>query len=110
MLVRQAERAGRRVTWPVEEIELASLDQQVLDALRPHLIERRVREYMVGTAIDDKDQVVVYCDPVDGRTLANGHHRVEAARRLARTTIKAELRQGNRQAALAYTDHDSARW
>ena len=97
------------MTWPVETIELALLNQAVLDAQRPGLNPAQVSHYMEGTNIDDAEPVVIYCDPVDGRTLANGHHRVEAARQLGRTTIKAELRAGNRQAALGYPDHTTPR-
>jgi hypothetical protein len=109
MLVRQAETAGRLMSWPVEEIELASLNVWVLAARRPHLIERRVQEYMVGSAIDEGGPVVVYCDPGDGGSPASGHHRVEAARRNGRTTIWAELRVGNKHQATTYPDHSTPR-
>jgi hypothetical protein len=35
----------------------------MLAARRPHLIERRVQEYMVGSAINEGGPWVVYCDP-----------------------------------------------
>jgi ParB-like chromosome segregation protein Spo0J len=41
-------------------------------------------------------------DTGDALILADGYHRVEAARRLGRTTIKAEVRRGSRTDALRF--------
>uniref|UniRef100_UPI0019407939 ParB N-terminal domain-containing protein n=1 Tax=Virgisporangium aliadipatigenens TaxID=741659 RepID=UPI0019407939 len=49
--------------------------------------------------------VLVYEGPDSGeRITVNGHHRVEAARRLGWRDIDVDLRPGTRQDALSYQD------
>jgi hypothetical protein len=103
---RPTERSGSNDT---ALIQLASLNQAVLDARRPALDPARVTHYMKAMNIERAGPVVVYCDSVDGLTLANGHHRVEASTRMGRTAIKAELRSGNRQHASTYRDYETPR-
>ena len=64
--------------------------------------EGRIRYYM--EALDDSPPVIVYDDGSE-MTLAAGHHRVEAARRLGRRTIWAEVRRGSRHDATRYPDY-----
>ena len=55
--------------------------------------------------LDDADPVLVYEHEGSGeRILVNGHHRVEAAHRMGRTMIKAEIQPGNREDAQRYLD------
>ena len=87
----------------VEQILIESLHQGTLEAHRAGLDESRVRYYMAHP--EQIAGVLVYQNPADGERIpVNGHHRLEAARRLGRTRIDADLRAGTRQDALLYRD------
>ena len=66
-----------------------------------HLDEERVQHYM---------KVLPTCDPIlvyvngDERVVVNGYHRLEAATRLTRSHIRADLRPGTRIDAVRYLD------
>jgi ParB-like chromosome segregation protein Spo0J len=51
--------------------------------------------------LDEADPVTVF-QLDEGLLLADGHHRVEAAQRLGRASIKADIRSGSRADALAF--------
>ncbi len=90
-------------------IRISSLHQPTLDVRRDRLDEARIRHY-IGHP-DKISGVTVYENPASGeRILVNGHHRVEAARRLDRTHIDAVLRAGTRDDATAYRDLDQTPW
>ena len=64
-----------------------------------HLDPARVERYAL--MLDDLPPVVVFDTP-EGPLLADGYHRLAAARRLGRETVEAEVRAGSRQEALRY--------
>lgn len=64
-----------------------------------HLDDGRVKRY-AGT-LDTLPPVVVF-DTGEGLLLADGYHRVAAARQRGQETIKAEVRCGSRHDALMY--------
>jgi hypothetical protein len=86
---------------PVTRIDIASLHQGALDTQRPHLDQACVERYMAD--LHAAPPVLVY-EHAGERILVNGHHRVEAARRLGRTWIEAEVRPGTRLDATRYFD------
>ena len=63
--------------------------------LDPALVELYAR------MLDDLPPVVVFDTP-EGPLLADGYHRLAAARRLERKTVEAQLRAGSRHDALLY--------
>lgn len=63
--------------------------------------ERLIRCYM--RLYDQLEPIVVYQQPDGGYVLSNGRLRLEAAKRLGRRRVRALVRQGNANAALA--DH-----
>jgi hypothetical protein len=71
-----------------------------------HLDPDRVRAYVL--ALNAAPPVVVF-DTGDGLVLADGYHRVAAARYRGATTIKAEIRVGTREDALHYAAATVAR-
>jgi ParB-like chromosome segregation protein Spo0J len=87
---------------PVTTIELSSLDPAPIEAQRHRLHEPGVLAYMAD--LDSADPIVVYEDGSGHRFLAAGHHRVQAATRLGRTTIRAIVRPGTRINAANYRD------
>jgi ParB-like chromosome segregation protein Spo0J len=67
------------------------------------LDESRVAHYV--QTFDQAEPIVVCGDSERSEmTVAAGHHRVEAARRLGRTEIKAEVRPGTHYDATKYPD------
>ncbi len=87
----------------VTMIEIASLHQATIETQRPRLSGDSIALYM--ETLDAADPVLVYEHKVSGeRILVDGHHRVEAAHRLGRTMIKAQVQPGNREDALRYLD------
>ena len=67
------------------------------------LDQSRVAFYMRN--FDQAEPVIVYEDREQAEmTVADGNHRVEAAKRLGRTDIKSEVRPGTRHAATTYQD------
>ncbi len=79
-----------------------SLDEMVIDPsvnIRDRLDERLITEYMGNFAYLPK---VVIFETSKGLILADGFHRVAAARRLGHTEILAEVRKGTYAEALEY--------
>ena len=64
-----------------------------------HLDAARVERY--AQILDELPPVVVF-DTEEGLLLADGYHRVAAARRRGRETVEAEVRPGSRHDALLY--------
>jgi ParB-like nuclease domain len=64
-----------------------------------HLDPARVERY--ARMLDDLPPVVVFDTP-QGPLLADGYHRLAAARRCGLETVEAEVRAGSRQDALRY--------
>lgn len=96
--------------WPdcdVSVIEISSLMQSALDHSRPNLDEDRVAYLMFHP--EKVEPIFVYFDGVD-LIPADGHHRVEAARRSEQSTIRARLRPGTRQDALRFRSGDRLPW
>ena len=81
------------------EVEVASLTGSALADPPRHLDEGKVARY---TQILDQLPPVVVFHLGDGLLLVDGYHRVEAARRLRRRVIRAEVRQGSREDALRF--------
>jgi hypothetical protein len=65
-----------------------------------HLDAARVERY--AEMLDVLPPVVVFDTEEEGLLLADGYHRVEAARRRGLETVKAEMRRGSRHDALRY--------
>jgi hypothetical protein len=90
-------------------IEINSLHQLHLDIQRDHLDECRVQYYLSHPG--EIREVLIYENPHGGeRILVNGHHRVEAARRLNQSQIDAELKPGTRIDASMYRDSERKPW
>jgi hypothetical protein len=64
-----------------------------------HLDHERARHY--AEMLDTLPPVVVF-DTEEGLLLADGYHRVAAARQRGMETVKAEVRRGSRHDALMY--------
>ena len=73
--------------------------RQPITASKAHLNPERVAFYM--EQLDETASVTVF-DTGTELILADGHHRIEAAQRLGRTTIEADLRSGTRHEALQF--------
>ncbi|MEA5454712.1 ParB/RepB/Spo0J family partition protein [Sinomonas sp. JGH33] len=81
------------------EVPIADLVQEPIAEGRAHLDPERVAYYMKN--LDNSTPVTVY--EIHGRLLlADGYHRLAAAQRLGRTTIRAEVHQGDRADALHF--------
>ncbi|EOD69917.1 ParB N-terminal domain-containing protein [Amycolatopsis vancoresmycina] len=90
-------------------IPIKSLHQGNLDTQRSGLDESRIQYFIDHPT--EIEGILVYEAPSDGeRVTVNGHHRVEAARRLGWTTIEAKLRPGTRTDALTYMDMKRKPW
>jgi len=84
---------------PIIDLPLSELEHDSIELSRPHLDPERVSYYLEH--LDESTPVVVF--NVDGHMLlADGHHRVAAAERLGRSTVKAEVREGGRKDALQF--------
>jgi uncharacterized protein (DUF1015 family) len=83
----------------IRDVEIAALMQEPIAESLEHLDRNRVASYT--RYLDDAQPVTVF-DTGDAPILADGYHRVEAARQLGRTTIKAEVRRGSRGEALRF--------
>ena len=87
-------------------VPIADLLSNSLVDPQAHLDPQRVAHYAVaGGPIAP----VVVFDTEDGLLLADGYHRVAAARLRGAATIGAEIRQGNRQDALDYAVEHASR-
>jgi hypothetical protein len=83
----------------VTMVEIAAL----LPRTMTHLDDDRVTNYMDN--LDAADPVLVYNGGLE-LILVNGRHRVEAARRLGRPSIKAVVQPGSREKATQYCDNE----
>jgi hypothetical protein len=87
-------------------VRIADLLANALVDPQAHLDPQRVVHYAVASS--PAAPVVVF-DTEDGLLLADGYHRVAAARLRGADTIGAEIRQGTRQDALDYAVKHAAR-
>jgi hypothetical protein len=78
------------------------LDPVMLEAKRVSLDQSRVAFWMDN--LDNAPPIVVFGEVGQMLFLANGYHRVEAARRVGRACLEAEVRPGGRQQATTYRD------
>jgi ParB-like chromosome segregation protein Spo0J len=84
---------------PVVDVSIADLVQEPMRKSRGHLHSERVAYYLQH--LDQSSPVTVF--DINGHLLlADGHHRVQAAQQLGRSTIKAEVRHGSRGDALRF--------
>jgi hypothetical protein len=86
----------------ITEVEIASLLPCPIEASKPHLNTDRVAWYVEHFA--EAKPVAVF-DLPEGLLLADGHHRVDAARRLGHLAIQADVRRGTRKDALDFVVH-----
>lgn len=90
---------GQTSKMPIIDIPISDLEQDSIERSRPHLDADRVSFYLEH--LDESTPVVVFS--VNGHLLlADGHHRVAAAEQLGRTTVRAEVREGERGDALQF--------
>ncbi|HEY8700606.1 MAG TPA: ParB N-terminal domain-containing protein [Arthrobacter sp.] len=83
----------------IVELRISDLGQDSIERSRPHLDPERVSYYVQH--LDDAGPVVVF--DVDGALLlADGHHRIAAAEQLGRSTVRADVRKGERRDALQF--------
>ncbi|RAN69408.1 hypothetical protein B5P43_36280 [Bacillus sp. SRB_336] len=84
---------------PIIDLPISELEQDSIERSRPHLDPNRVSYYM--DHLDESTPVVVFS--VNGNLLlADGHRRVAAAEQLGRSTVRAEVREGERGDALHF--------
>jgi uncharacterized protein (DUF1015 family) len=83
----------------IREVEIASLRSVPIAESKPHLNRERVAWYV--DHLDEAEPVAVF-ELDDGLLLADGYHRVEAARQLGRTAIKADVRKGSAGDAIRF--------
>ena len=84
---------------PILDLPIANLAPDSIERSRPHLDPERVSYYVEH--LDEATPVVVF--DINGvLLLADGHHRVAAAEQLGRTTVKADVRKGQREEALRF--------
>jgi ParB-like chromosome segregation protein Spo0J len=81
-------------------------DVAIVDLVGPGLVDpdRHLDQELVARfalVLDDLPPVTVYRLP-DGLLLVDGYHRLAAARRLGRTTVRAEVVSGTKADALAF--------
>jgi hypothetical protein len=81
------------------DVKVAVLTGNALADPPRQLEEEKVGRYM--QILDQLPPVVVF-NLGDGLLLVDGYHRVEAARRLGRRVVQAEVRQGSREDALLF--------
>jgi len=81
------------------DLPIADLLQAPIEHGRAQLDQARVAHYM--ERIDETEPVTVF-DTDDGLLMADGYHRLEAARRLRRTTVRAYVRKGTPHDALQF--------
>jgi hypothetical protein len=81
------------------DVEVAALTGSALVGPPRHLDEDKVSRY--AQILDQLPPVVVF-ESDDGLLLVDGYHRMEAARRLGRTVVRAQVRQGSREDALRF--------
>lgn len=81
------------------DVEVATLTGDALADPPRHLDEEKVARF---TQILDQLPPVVAFELCDRLLLVDGYHRVEAARRLGRIVVRAEVRQGSREDALRF--------
>jgi uncharacterized protein (DUF1015 family) len=84
---------------PIVDLPVARLSRDSIERSRPHLDPERVAYYVEH--FDEAIPVVVF-DIGGVLLLADGYHRVAAAEKLGRATVKADLRKGQRGDALRF--------
>ena len=83
----------------IVDLPINDLAQESIELSRPHLDPDRVSYYLEH--LDESTPVVVFND--NGLLLlADGHHRVAAAQQLGRSTVKADVREGQRSDSLQF--------
>ncbi|HKU12031.1 MAG TPA: ParB/RepB/Spo0J family partition protein [Sinomonas sp.] len=87
----------------LREVRIADLDLEPIGRTRPRLNQERVAHYEAH--LDQAEPVTVF--RIHGHLLlADGYHRLEAARRLGRTEVRADVRDGELSDALRFAvDH-----
>lgn len=84
---------------PRIDLPISELDRDSIERSRPHLDPDRVSYYLEH--LDESAPVVVFS--VNGSLLlADGYHRVAAAEQLGRSTVRADVREGERGDALQF--------
>jgi hypothetical protein len=81
------------------DIDLTVLTGNAFVGPPRHLDEGKVSRY--EQILDQMPPVVVF-ELSEGLLLVDGYHRVEAARRLGRTVVRAQVRRGSREDALRF--------
>lgn len=90
---------GQTSGMSIVDLPIADLAQESIERSRPHLDAGRVSYYLEH--LDESSPVVVF--NVNGlMLLADGHHRVAAAQQAGRSTVKADVREGQRGDALQF--------
>ena len=97
--IRVANRLGGDDGYEMPRLKIADLLANAPTDPEVHLDSERVELY--ARMLDALPPVVVFDTP-EGPLLADGYHRVAAARRLGLTTVEAEVRAGSRHEALRY--------
>jgi ParB-like chromosome segregation protein Spo0J len=84
---------------PIIDLPISDLARDSIERSRPLLDPDRVAHYLQH--LDESTPVVVF--NVGGLLLlADGHHRVAAAEQLGRSTVRADVREGQRSDALQF--------
>lgn len=84
---------------PIIDLPISDLAQDSIERSRPHLDPDRVSYYLEH--LDEFTPVVAF--NVNGHLLlADGHHRVAAAKQLGRSTVRADVREGQESDALQF--------
>jgi len=90
---------GQTGQMPIIDLPISELARDSIERSRPHLDPDRVSYYVEH--LDESTPVVVF--NVNGLLLlTDGHHRVAAAEQLGRSTVKADVRKGQRRDALQF--------
>lgn len=90
---------GQTGKMSIIDLPISELEQDSIERSRPHLDLDRVSYYLEH--LDESTPVVVFS--VNGNLLlADGHHRVAAAEQRGRSTVRAEVREGERGDALQF--------
>ncbi len=88
-------------TPKIKEVKLADITIEPDISIRAGRLDGdTVKRYM--DVLDTMPPVIIYRAPKKALILADGFHRCEAAKRLKRETIRAEIRSGGQEAALEF--------
>src|SRR5262245_40145107 len=89
-----------RTADPARRVQIDALKMDV--RARVALSREAVAEYAQAMNASDPFPPIVVFEDGEGLWLADGHHRVEAARRAGRKVVCADLRAGGRREALLH--------